>query len=601
MLRQTSLRLGLLCGSLLLVSAGCGFGVQNNADASPRSDASSAPEVMNPCGFPAFLCNEASVDAPVAPQDTGRIDWFDDASTPTPDAPSWDAPTPPPWDGGGADTGSDTSRVDSALGDVVRPDADLGDAGLAETSAPDAGAPEAGEAGATFTDASLGDYCALLPSHDPYTLYLSADDSNSMASPVIVRRLLWNGHLPPKSLVRPWEFLNYYNVPYAPAAAGTLRVVPQLTAGVFPATYAFQVGVQSEARTVAQMPPLALTLVLDTSESMSPVTRVGRMRAAVTALAQNLRAGDRVNVVTWALTHTVELEDYAVTGPDDPTVPRVANLVTLTSATDLHSGLVAGYDLARAHYRPGALNRVILVSDGEANAGVTDVARIAEEARRAEGEELYLAGISVGDGFSDTLFNAVTDAGRGAYVYLDDENEARRMLGQRFVEVLDVAQRSVRLELTLPWYMRVLQSSAEAVSGDPRAVDPQHLAPNDSMVFYQTLRACSASIAADADPVTVTATFEHPFTHTPDAVTVRTTLGALRAGTLAELHRGAAIAQFAQTLQDLEGYVSSGRYAAAHAALVGARAAVTLARRDADDAALQELALLVDRADALVP
>ena len=57
---------------------------------------------------------------------------------------------------------------------------------------------------------------------------------------------------------------------------------------------------------------------------------------------------------------------------------------------------VAGYELARRHFRAEALNRVVLVSDGIANVGVTDERLIANESHRAEGEELYLVGVGVG-------------------------------------------------------------------------------------------------------------------------------------------------------------------------------------------------------------
>jgi len=88
--------------------------------------------------------------------------------------------------------------------------------------------------------------CSSLDSTKPLELYLSADDSNSMASPVIARRFIREqGTAPPPYVLRTYEFLNYYNVPYAQPAPGSLGVDAQLrltAAGEFE----LQVGVHLE-------------------------------------------------------------------------------------------------------------------------------------------------------------------------------------------------------------------------------------------------------------------------------------------------------------------------------------------------------------------
>ena len=56
--------------------------------------------------------------------------------------------------------------------------------------------------------------CEAIPSREPVTLYLSADDSNSMASPAIARRMIRLGRRVPAGIVRTYEFLNYYNVAF---------------------------------------------------------------------------------------------------------------------------------------------------------------------------------------------------------------------------------------------------------------------------------------------------------------------------------------------------------------------------------------------------
>jgi Ca-activated chloride channel family protein len=198
---------------------------------------------------------------------------------------------------------------------------------------------------------------------------------------------------------------------------------------------------------------------------------------------------------------------------------------------------------------------VILISDGQANVGITDEQLIGDHADDEEGQEgIYLAGIGVGDGVNDTLMNVVTDAGRGAYVYLDSVDEADKILGKRLLSVVDVAARAVRLEVTLPWYMQVQKFYGEQISTDPTKVRPQHLGPNDAMLFFQVLRACDGSLIHGDDRIRLRATWEAPFTREAREAVVDTTFNAL-AGDDANLTKAAAIAGYAEALVRVDGMV----------------------------------------------
>jgi Ca-activated chloride channel family protein len=379
------------------------------------------------------------------------------------------------------------------------------------------------------------------------TLYESADDSSSMASPVIARSLIRRGLSVPPSIVRPYEFLNYYDFSFEPAAPGQVRIVPQLSSCPTDGKLSLQVALQSEERNPEDRPPLNLTLVLDTSGSMSGQPIVN-LRAAVSAMASALRPGDVVSVVTWNTVQLDILVGHEITQANDPVLIAAGQNVEPDGGTDLHSGLIRGYQLALAQRAPGRINRVVIISDGQANVGETDERVIGQHADDEEGEEgIYLAGIGVGDGVNDTLMDAVTDAGRGAYVFLDTPEEAQKMLGERFLEVIDVAARAVRLEVTLPWYLGVKKFYGEQISTSAAKVTPQHLAPNSTMVFLQVLEACSAAEIHGDDRIRLRATWELPFSRQSQEALIDTTLNDL-AGDDRLLEKGAAIAGYAEAL-----------------------------------------------------
>lgn len=402
-----------------------------------------------------------------------------------------------------------------------------------------------GEAGAGGEGGA--DACANVDPSQSTTLYLSADDSNSMASAALVRNLIRQGQLPPSNIVRPYEFLNYYNVAYEAPAPGQLNVVPQMRPGKETGDFDLQIGVQS-AKPQGVRRPMNLTLVLDTSGSMSG-TPITLQKAAVKALATQLRSGDIISITTWNTSTVVALEGHTVQGPNDEKLLSIIDSLTAGGGTDLHAGLVNGYNLAKKYYKENRTNRVIVISDGEANVGITDEQMIGKEADIENKEGIYLVGIGVGYGVNDTLLNVVTDAGNGAYLYLDSEEEAQRMLANRFDEVIEIAARDVQVSMTIPSYFSIVKFSGEQYSTDPTKVKPQHLAPGDAMVISQTLRACSPTIVQPSDPVHFEATWIEPGTWQPRKVGVDLTVGSLQEQSDAQLRRGLAIVAYADAVK----------------------------------------------------
>ncbi len=156
----------------------------------------------------------------------------------------------------------------------------------------------------------------------------------------------------------------------------------------------------------------------------------------------------------------------------------------------------------------------MLISDGGANAGVTDLDLIASEASDSDGEGTYLLGVGVGSPgvYKHELMDAVTDAGKGAYVFIDSEEEAEHMLDQRFLANTMVVARNVRTKLRVPWYFGIKSFHGEECSSDPAEVEPQHLGPNDTMTFHRVISACEPSLITDRVSISAHIEYTDPLT-----------------------------------------------------------------------------------------
>jgi Ca-activated chloride channel family protein len=388
-------------------------------------------------------------------------------------------------------------------------------------------------------------------------LYLSPDDSNSMSSPAQIRDRVLDGGSPyiDDIAIRPWEFMNYYSWDYPAAAPRELalttamRVVP----GSDPEhpRWALQIAVTSEAMSASERPPMNVTLVLDTSGSMGGES-IALLKATSEAIAGSLRTGDTVSMVEWDTSNSWPLANHRVSGPDDHKLLRAIARLDADGGTDLHGGLSSGYELAARTWDPQAINRLVLISDGGANVGITDIDLISENATRGGMDGVYLVGVGVGDArtYHDELMDAVTDAGKGASVFVGSEVDAEQMFGARFLETLGVAARDVRVELTLPPGFDLVSFSGEEYSTVAEEIEPQHLAPNDTMVFFQEIETCAPQLVSDAATIDVKVTWRDRDSHEPRELARSYTFGELVAGTDLQLAKGEAIFAYARGLQN---------------------------------------------------
>ncbi len=408
------------------------------------------------------------------------------------------------------------------------------------------------EAESGDTDESTGEP-AQCDAETPVSLYLSPDDSNSTSSPVQARAAVLGGfggldHVP----IRTWEFLNYYSFNYGAAEQGMLTMKPEIarTDDMPDGQYTVQIGVAAESMADSDRPLMNVTLVLDESGSMEGVA-IEMERAVCQRIVHSLREGDVVSMVGWDTENAVKLAGHVVTGPDDEMLSAACSALQPGGGTDLNGGLVAGYELAHQQYDAARINRVVLISDGGANAGVTDIDLISGGAGSQDQDGIYLVGVGVGtaETYNDELMDAVTDAGRGASLFVPTVDEAQKMFGERFVQTMAVAARDVQVRLDMPPGFSIVKFSGEEYSANPAEIEPQHLAPNDAMVFHQTVATCAPTRVDQDAELTVAIQWRDAVTFAPRSAQVTRKIQEILADESPMLKKGAAVFAYAEALK----------------------------------------------------
>lgn len=267
------------------------------------------------------------------------------------------------------------------------------------------------------------------------------------ASYTLARSYLRRGSLPPADAIRVEEFVNYFDYGDPAPRSKDFAVVAEGAPSPFASTartYLLRFALQGREVSAAQRLPAVLTFVVDVSGSMNRENRLGLVKRALRLLVDQLDAGDAVGLVVYGGNGRVILEP---TG-DHRRVLAAIDALQPGGSTNAEEGLVLGYRTARRHFRPGAINRVILCSDGVANVGRTGpesiLARIAREAE--EGIELTTVGFGMGN-YNDVLMEQLADQGDGNYAYVDDLAAARRVFVENLTGTLQTIAADAKIQV----------------------------------------------------------------------------------------------------------------------------------------------------------
>ncbi len=262
----------------------------------------------------------------------------------------------------------------------------------------------------------------------------------------IGRRFIQEGDIPPRESVRVEEYVNFFDYDYDAPRNGLNVDVDGGPSPFNEDNWLVRVGVQAEIVEDAERKPVALTFVVDTSGSMNRSDRLGLVRESLALLVEELNRDDTVAIVTYSGSSDIVLEPTAVRNRDD--ILRAIDNLRTGGSTNLQAGLDTGYDLAREAFREDGVNRVIVASDGLANAGITSVDALGDRIRGDADRGIGLVTVGYGlNGFNDTTMEQLADQGDGFYSYVDTIDEAERLFSEELTSTLITAAIDAKIQV----------------------------------------------------------------------------------------------------------------------------------------------------------
>ncbi len=170
------------------------------------------------------------------------------------------------------------------------------------------------------------------------------------------------------------------------------------------------------------------------------------LKTSLKMLTQQLTGEDSVALVVYAGASGVVLEPTP--GNQTRQISAALDRLQAGGGTNGEAGIELAYALAEQAYIEGGINRVILATDGDFNIGMYSVEAMQDliEEKRESGISLSTLGFGTGN-YNDHMMEQLADKGNGNYAYIDNLNEARKVLVDELQSTLQTVAKDVKIQI----------------------------------------------------------------------------------------------------------------------------------------------------------
>ncbi len=162
--------------------------------------------------------------------------------------------------------------------------------------------------------------------------------------------------------------------------------------------------------------PVHLAMVIDRSGSMSGA-KIEHARGAAVELMNALTRRDFLSVVTFSDQVNILVPHQPLTDKELFTY-RIRGITT-GGSTNLSGGWLRGMRELRGNRQEGHVHRVLLLTDGRANSGVTEAEQLKGIAGKYRDMHISTTTVGFGDDFDEDVLRGIAEAGGGHFYYVE--------------------------------------------------------------------------------------------------------------------------------------------------------------------------------------
>lgn len=199
--------------------------------------------------------------------------------------------------------------------------------------------------------------------------------------------------------------------------------------------------------------PLNISVVIDRSGSMAG-EKMQNAKKAAKHIVDQLSSEDYLSVVIYD--GTIDVLQQTVQVRNKQMIKSKIESITDRGGTNLMGGAQKGYDEVKRFYKPGYINRVLLLSDGQANEGITNPAQIEQIVRRQSQQNgISISTFGLGNDYNEDLMTSMAESGSGNYYFIDHAEKIAGIFKKELNGLMEIVAQNAELTLTVPEYVNI--------------------------------------------------------------------------------------------------------------------------------------------------
>ncbi len=170
-----------------------------------------------------------------------------------------------------------------------------------------------------------------------------------------------------------------------------------------------------------ERPPLNIALVLDRSGSMRAEDKFSYTMEAARWVIANMSPRDSLSIIAFNEKPVVLVAASSVV--NKTFLFHRLEEVHPEGRTDISAAMLEAVAQIKSNDVPGAVQHILVLTDGNANVGVTDSSGLARIAERAKAQGIGVSSLGLGSDFDEEALTAIAVAGGGRYTYVTSSEQ----------------------------------------------------------------------------------------------------------------------------------------------------------------------------------
>lgn len=202
--------------------------------------------------------------------------------------------------------------------------------------------------------------------------------------------------------------------------------------------------------TTTQRLPLNLALVIDRSGSMGGQKILDAVSAAH-RIVQRMGNQDYCTIVTFDDRVALIAENMQVSEPQRRLMFQALKSISVGGSTNLAGGWQLGADtLLRNPQQGECVNRVMLLTDGEANVGISDSDTLGALSGSYATRNVSTSTYGLGLNYNENLLNAMSRLGQGNHYFIEQSNDIERFFSTELSQLFAAALQQCEIRIVVP-------------------------------------------------------------------------------------------------------------------------------------------------------